>query len=383
MNRRDFVQAAGLLPLLGTMPDLLFANPRPANQRILVLVDLEGGNDGLNTLIPHYQQAKYEEYRPTLAQPRSRTINLGHDIAMHFALQPLKSNWDNKELAWVQNVGYPKPDRSHFRSKDIWETASSSDYLRDDGWLSSIMPKKKKGLHGVVVGDGLGPLVGKNCRAVAMHDPKTFVRQAELVDNTQYHSNNPSLAHLLDVQQQLHGAKEIIENSTKLHYINRYFKRSNFNNDLCSVAKMIVGGADALVYKVKLSGFDTHANQEITHQNQLNYLAEGLASFSKVMKSFKLWDQVLVMTYSEFGRRAKENQSRGTDHGTSAPLLVMGGKVSGGRLFGRRPDLNHLDSEGDLRYSTDFRAVYGTVAQHWLQQKNPWSKYGIIPFVQT
>ncbi|MCK5726992.1 MAG: DUF1501 domain-containing protein [Thiotrichaceae bacterium] len=382
MNRRDFVKAAGLVPLLGSMPELLFANQRPKGQRVLLLVDLDGGNDGLNTLVPHYQQGKYEEYRPTLAQPRSRTLDLGSDVGMHDALQPLKSFWDRREMAWIQNVGYPKPDRSHFRSKDIWETASNSDYLRDEGWLSAVLPDKDTGLHGVVVGSGLGPLTGKGCRAVAMHDPKTFVNQAKLVSNVQHKSNNPSLTHLLDVQDQLHGAKKLIENANNMDTkVNRYFKRSSFNNDLSSVAKMIVGGSDATVYKVKLSGFDTHSNQEVAHKNQLKYLAEGLESFAKVMKAFKLWDQVLVMTYSEFGRRVKENNSRGTDHGTSAPLLVMGGRVAGRQLFGTRPDLNKLDKGGDLRFSTDFRKVYGTVATRWLGQKNPWSGYGTIPFI--
>ncbi|MEE9352586.1 MAG: DUF1501 domain-containing protein, partial [Thiotrichaceae bacterium] len=130
-----------------------------------------------------------------------------------------------------------------------------------------------------------------------------------------------------------------------------------------------------------LPGFDTHAGQAVTHQNQLSYLAEGLHSFSRAMKSSRMWDDVLVMTYSEFGRSIKENLSGGTDHGTAAPQLVMGGKVKGGQLYGDRADLQNLDSEGDLNYSTDFRAIYATVAQSWWGQENPWEQHSPIDFV--
>lgn len=379
MNRREFVQFSALAPLAGMVPDFAFANATPGNKRILVLVELDGGNDGLNTLIPLTQRSLYQKYRPTLAQ--SKAIDIGGGVGMHTSLKGLKPYWETGEMAWIQSVGYPKPDRSHFRSKDIWETASSANHLRDDGWLSQVLPDKEKGLHGVVVGSGLGPLAGKQCRAVAMHDPVTFINQAKLVDNVDHSCSNASLAHIIDVQHQLHGAKRLLEKSARIKHLDGLFRPSDFNNDLKSVAKMIVGGADAMVYKVTLPGFDTHAAQAVAHKNQLHYLAEGLDAFSKVMKSHKLWDNVMIMTYSEFGRSVKENLSRGTDHGTSAPMLVMGGKVQGGRLYGNKPDLNQLDSEGDLRYSTDFRSVYGSVAQRWMGQKNPWSQYPQIPFV--
>ncbi len=386
MNRREFAKLAALTPfasILGMTPELaLSADAEPAGttgKRILVLVDLAGGNDGLNTLIPQVKQQKYIDLRPTLAQ--KKVIDIGTGVAMHTSLEPLKSWWDKGQLAWIQNVGYPKPDRSHFRSRDIWETASSSDHQLVDGWLSMVLPAREHGLHGIVVGSGLGPLAGKQCRAVAMHDPRTFVKQATLVEQAECETSNPSLAHIIDVQHQVHGASNLLKRSIRVQHVDRFFRPSNFNNDLKSVAKMIVGGAGASVYKVTLPGFDTHAGQAVTHKNQLHYLAEGLDSFAKAMQNFKLWDNVLVMTYSEFGRSLSENLSGGTDHGTSAPQLVMGGSVKGGQLYGDSPDLNNLDSEGDIQYTTDFHSLYASVAERWWGFENPWPQHAPISFV--
>ena len=406
MNRREFTQFSALVPFAGIIPNLTRADdiavvkktplekseelsektpftPKTdftgTNKRILVLVELAGGNDGLNTLIPVTHQAKYKELRPTLAQ--KKVLEIGSGMGMHTALKDLMPYWERGDMSWIQSVGYPTPDRSHFRSKDIWETASSSDQQRTDGWLSLALPKKDKGLQGIVVGSGLGPMTGRDCRAVAMHDPRTFLAQADLVEQVDYKASNPSLAHVLDVQHQLYGAKALLKRSARVHYLDRYFRPSNFNNDLKSVAKMIVGGADAMVYKVTLPGFDTHAGQAVIHANQLSYLAEGLHSFARAMKASHLWDNVMLMTYSEFGRSIKENLSGGTDHGTASPQLVMGGQVKGGELYGDKADLNNLDSQGDLNYSTDFRAIYATIAVDWWGQKNPWEQHTPLAFL--
>lgn len=389
MNRREFAKLAALTPLasvLGVAPELALSADIPATEsgkpnknRILLLVELAGGNDGLNTLIPQVKNQNYIKRRPNLAQ--KKVIDIGSGVAMHTSLEPLKAWWEKGQLSWIQNVGYARPDRSHFRSRDIWETASSSDHQLRDGWLSMVLPEKEHGLHGVVIGSGLGPLAGKQCRAVAMHDPRTFVEQAQLVEKAECTTSNPSLAHIIDVQHQVHGAEDLLKRSIRVRNVDRFFRRSNFNNDLKSVAKMIVGGANAMVYKVTLPGFDTHASQAVTHKNQLSYLAEGLDSFAKAMEHFKLWDNVLVMTYSEFGRSLKENLSGGTDHGTSAPQLVMGGKVKGGQLYGESPDLNNLDSEGDIQYTTEFHSLYASIAKNWWGLENPWAQHSPIPFV--
>jgi uncharacterized protein (DUF1501 family) len=214
-----------------------------------------------------------------------------------------------------------------------------------------------------------------------MKDPKTFYQQAKMVRSINYKGNNDSLSHLISVQQQLNEAKVLLEKSANFAYINRYFKRHPFQNDLKTIAKMIVdGGSKASVYKVTLKGFDTHAGQAITHKNRLKYLADGLNAFATAIKASGKWDDVLIMTYSEFGRSVKENLSGGTDHGTAAPQLVMGGRVHGGVLYGEKPRLNDL-YQGDLAYTTDFRSLYTTITERWWGLESPWKQHDAIVFV--
>lgn len=384
MNRREFMQFSALTTLTsaGLFPSLSLANQLDSQRKILVLVELEGGNDGLNTLVPYtdpvYKDAKI---RRNLTLSQSQIVDIGSNMGMHTSLKPLKGLWDNNQLAWVQNVGFAQPDGSHFRSRDIWETAGTFDQIPDEGWLAQVLPQRSHGVDGIVVGQGLGPMSGKRCRSVAMKDPKTFVQQAESLDDLVLDCANPSLQHIVDVQKQLHGAKEVLERSSRMRHMDRYFRvPRTFNNDLRSVAKMIVGGADASVYKVSLGGFDTHASQAVPHKNLLHYLAEGLDSFSKAMMGSHMWDNVVVMTYSEFGRRIKQNLSGGTDHGAAAPMLVMGGKVKGGELYGRNPDLKNHDS-WNVRHEFDIRSVYGSIAENWWGYDNPWTDQGTIDFI--
>lgn len=384
MNRREFMQFSALSTLTsaGLFPTLSLADALDNPRKILVLVELEGGNDGLNTLVPYtdpiYQDAKV---RRNLSLSKSQIIDVGSNMGMHSSLKPLKSLWDNDQLAWIQNVGFSKPDGSHFRSRDIWETAGTFNHIPNEGWLAQILPKRNHGVDGIVIGQGLGPMSGKRCRSVAMRDPKTFVQQAESLDDFNLECDNPSLQHIVDVQQQLHGAKDVLKRSARMRHIDRYFPvRRTFNNDLRSVAKMIVGGADASVYKVSLGGFDTHASQAIPHKNLLHYLASGLDSFSKAMIGSQMWDNVVVMTYSEFGRRIKQNLSGGTDHGAAAPMLVMGGQVKGGVLYGQNPDLSNHEN-WNIRHEFDIRSVYGSIAENWWGHANPWSDQGSIDFV--
>ncbi|HHL19327.1 MAG TPA: DUF1501 domain-containing protein [Thiothrix sp.] len=394
MKRREFLRLVSLGACAGSLSSLSYAQAlastkqesrveqirRIKKDRILVLVELKGGNDGLNTLVP-YTDPLYKKLRPTLSLSKNQVIDLGHGMGMHKSLAALKPIWDDEDLAWIQGVGYPRPDLSHFRSQDIWKTASSSDHQLTDGWLSLVLPEKKRGLHGIVIGDDLGPLESHHCRAVVMKDPKTFRQQANMVKVIRHKSNNASLAHLIGVQQQLHEAKMLLENTSGFAYLDRYFHAHPFQNDLKSVAKMIVGGgAKASVYKVTLKGFDTHASQAVTHKNQLKYLADGLNAFATAMKASDKWHDVLIMTYSEFGRSVKENRSGGTDHGTAAPHLVMGGKVNGGELYGENMRLNDLQ-DGDLVYTTDFRSLYATITDRWWGLESPWQQHDTLAFV--
>lgn len=383
MKRRDFLQYSALLPFAGYLnnADALVGSQ---NKRVVVLVELAGGNDGLNTLVP-YNDKVYQRLRPTLKLSKSQVTPIGQDMGMHPSLKPLLKHWNNKDLAWIQGVGYPHPDRSHFRSGDIWHTASNADQYLNTGWAARMFGNQRSGsnqLNGVVIGDNLGPMQGKSARTIAMKKPETFMQQAKLIDKVDHVSANKSLSHIIDIQHQLTGAKGLVEKCRHIRHLDRHFKAHPFHNDLKAVAKMIVGEVGASVYKVTLSGFDTHASQAQIHKNLLHYLADGLDSFASAMNSTGHWDNVLVMTYSEFGRRVEENLNGGTDHGAASVQLVMGGKVNGKRLHGQRPNLSHLDRhDGDLHHTTDFRSLYSTVAGRWLNKQNHWRGHREVRFV--
>jgi uncharacterized protein (DUF1501 family) len=390
MDRRDFIKYSGLISAAGILPEWAFATGKPQREdKILVLVELKGGNDGFNTLVPHHDPL-YKKYRQNIALLPRQTIPLknSHGRALAPSLKAIAPLWNAGQMAWIEGVGYPDSVLSHFRSIDIWDTASNADEVLDDGWLSRILPRYKKGLHGIAVNPGqvnLGPLDGSNMNSVTMQNPLTFLRQARYIEDIAPSHQTVALAHITNKQHQLHDVSKQINDSIgkrgAVRNVMRHVK-GKIGHSLESVAEMIINGVDAPVYKVTQGGFDTHANQLGTHNNALFQLSEGLAAFADAMKRFKMWDNMLIVTYSEFGRRAKVNKSAGTDHGTASAHMVLGGKVRGGRIYGRHPDLSRLDDNGNVHYTTDFRAIYATIGQKWLgQSTTPWNRFGTIPFI--
>ena len=387
MNRREFLGMAATLPWLslgtagGVMTTASAVQAAGNNQRILVLVKLAGGNDGLNTLIPLQNYEQYRQYRPTIAVPRHQILDIGQGMGMNPYLRLLKPYWDAGQVAWVQGVGYPHNDLSHFRSTDIWESGVGAGEYSEIGWLGHVVPQCKSGLHGIVIGDSMGPLAGKDCNAVAMQSPQSFLSQAQLLTDVAPTNRNPALLHLTNVQHQLYGAaSQLSQRLVRPAQLGVSFAAGEFGRDLESVATMILNGVDATVYMVTLDGFDTHTNQVNTQSNLLNQLSKGLDSFAQAMQRGGRWKDVLLVTYSEFGRRVQENHGRGTDHGAASVQLLMGGNVRGG-LYGETPNLQQLDHDGNLVYTVDFRSVYSTVAQRWLRQASPWRQFGALPLV--
>jgi uncharacterized protein (DUF1501 family) len=365
------------------VPDLAFAAAQGPQPRIVVLVELKGGNDGFNTLIP-YDDDHYYKHRPRIAVHKQDLLPLQDGMGMSKALQPLKPIWDQGDLAWVQGVGYPGGVLSHFRSMDIWDSAA----VRGEssvGWLSRVLPRVKKGLHGIAISPdqgSLGPLAGSHLNAICMENPRSFLNHARFIEEAPLSRSTAALAHVTQTQHQLVDLGRQIE--TKLKQSRRHvrgnFAKGPLGHSLRSVAEMIVCGIDAPVYKVTQDGFDTHVGQKGAHTNALYQLGHGLASFAGAMKHAGMWDKVLVMTYSEFGRRITENKGQGTDHGTASAQLIMGGQVNRG-IYGRPPNLAHVDRNGNVAHTTDFRALYATLAQRWWRQPNPWHGQQILPFV--
>ncbi len=381
MKRREFLKLTAALSVASATPSVFAMNNTGSNKnKVVVLVHLDGGNDALNTLVP-YTDPTYYKLRPKIAIPADKVIPLDTKAGMHPSLAVLKPYWDKGEMAWLQGLGYSQPDRSHFRSIDIWESASSSNEHSKAGWLSQVLPQMTNGLHGIVLGQGIGPLAGSKLNAVEMENPKTFLNQAKLINDMSYvDSNITSMRHILDVQNQLYSTASELSHKLKRRVpVRAKFPKTPFGHQMHAIAEMIISGVNSPVYKAKLGGFDTHAGQLNSHKNSLYHLSGVLQAFAESMKRAGRWDDVVLMTYSEFGRRVKENHSGGTDHGQASAHLIMGGRVKGG-MYGQSPDLNNL-VKGDVGYSTDFKAVYGTLARRWWGVQNPWQAHQEIPFV--
>ncbi len=366
MNRRDFLKIAGLAPIVLATARLVFGNELANPRRILVLVELAGGNDGLNTIVPHANSTYYAR-RPGLAVGRDEVIRINDQIGFNPNLAPLNDVWGAEELAIVQGVGYPSPNRSHFRSIDIWETASGSHDTLTQGWINEALKGEQLDLaaEGIVLGaPDVGPLTGADVRTLVMDSIEQFVADARRVREVPSSPDSNALGHVLGVQSDLIAANNRLEAQiSAAPDLTATFPRGAFAQQLKSAATLISAGAEVAVIKVTHAGFDTHANQRRQHDNLLTQFAEGLTAFRDEMIAIGRWNDVLVMTYSEFGRRVAENGSNGTDHGTAAPHFVLGGSVNGG-LYGSAPDLDSL-TDGDLLHTVDYRQLYATICERW------------------
>ncbi|HUJ86672.1 MAG TPA: DUF1501 domain-containing protein [Burkholderiales bacterium] len=358
MKRRDFL-AATVSALVA--PRLAFA--AADYRRLLILVELKGGNDGLNTVVP-YADAAYYALRPRLAIAREAVLQLDARCGLHPALEPLMPLWRAGELALVQGVGYPHPNLSHFRSIEIWDTASGSAQYLQDGWLARAFAAAPVpgsfAADGVVVGSNdMGPLAGGGARALTLNDPDQFLRRARLVQ-PEGSSANAALAHILEVEAGIAQAAARLAPDVPLRTV---FPSGPFGNALRTAAELAANRSGVAAVRVTLDGFDTHQNQLPRQQRLLAELAAGLAALKAGLLEIGRWDSTLVLTYAEFGRRPQENGSLGTDHGTASAHFVLGGRVRGG-LYGAAPELGALEG-GNLRYAVDFRQLYATVLERW------------------
>lgn len=366
MRRRSFLKTVGLGGCVVFAPNLVFAaSPAGKYANLLVLVELKGGNDGLNTVIP-YADVEYYRLRPKIAVPRDQVLQLDERTGLHPSLKPLLPLWQARELLIVQGVGYPLPNLSHFRSIEIWDTASSSQEYLSEGWLSRVFAgepvPKQFAADGIVVGSQeLGPFSGGGTRAIALANTEQFLRQARLAGDAEQKVSNPALAHILKVENDIQQAASRLKSN---YEFKTEFPKTQFGNSLKAASQVIAGGAGVAAIKISLNGFDTHSNQPGTQQRLLGELAEGLAAFKLALIEINRWNSTLIMTYAEFGRRPQENLSNGTDHGTSNVHFLLGGKVKGG-LYGPAPQLRQLDGNGNLPFAVDFRSLYTTAIEKW------------------
>ena len=389
MKRRDLVRAGAAALAFGTFgrqASVAFAAaPEGAAYRnLLVLVELKGGNDGLNTVVPIDDPA-YARLRPRLAIARDQAVRLSDRAALHPSLAPLVPLWERRELAILQGVGYPEPNLSHFRSIEIWETASRSDQLLAEGWLARAFSRRPVpasfAADGVVIGgNDLGPLAGGGTRTIALANPEQFLRRAKLAA-PEGQRRNAALAHILKTEGDIVQAAAHLDGN---HAYATEFPSNPFGNAVKAAARVIANDAGVAVVHLSLGSFDTHANQAATHSRLLDDLARGLVALEAAMHEIGCWERTLVVTYAEFGRRPKENLSGGTDHGTASVHFALGGRVAGG-FIGPPPSLDRV-GDGNLAHAIDFRSVYATVLERWWSAESAsvlGARFETLPLLRT
>jgi len=382
MNRRDFIALAASLGVPLSWPAAANASAAdmrltPGYDNLLILIELKGGNDGLNTVIP-YTDPSYYNLRPKLGIARAQVIQLDERTGLHPSLQTMIPMWNSGELAIVQGVSYPAPNLSHFRSIEIWDTGSRSDEFLTQGWLTRAFSERAVphgfAADGVVIGSAeMGPLAN-GARAIALVNPEQFLRQSRLAMPGRIHETNPSLEHILLVENDILKAADGLRPREGQYAFKTSFPGGAFGTSV-KTAMQVLGAADTTtgqpiagqgvgVIRLTLNGFDTHQNQLGQQASLLKQLADGMVALRSALGELGRWQSTLIMTYSEFGRRPRENQSGGTDHGTVAPHFVAGGRVQGG-LHGVPPVLASLDGSGNLPVGVDFRSIYAMVLERW------------------
>jgi uncharacterized protein (DUF1501 family) len=383
-NRRDFLKVSSLVGLGATVPTFLartaLAAPdtsKPgARDTILVVVQLTGGNDGLNTVIP-YKDDLYASYRPTIKIAADQVKKINDSIGLHPAMGELADLLDDKALCVVQGVGYPNPSQSHFRSMDIWQAGSTAESLTE-GWVGRALKGMRSPAFHVATSNESSPLAlnGSPARVPSITSIEDFqLKMADVAGKAVIEDAAKAGGHgksgLLDFVSKT--ATNTYESSRKLQEIGKNYQpkvpypATGLANRLKLCAQLIDAGMGARVFYVSIDGFDTHATQGGAQGTQANLLGEvsgAIAAFYKDLAARGHKDRLLVMTFSEFGRRAKENGSKGTDHGSGAPMFLVGGKVKAGAV-GEHPSLKDLDM-GNLRFATDFRQVYTAILDKWL-----------------
>ncbi len=390
-NRREFLKqvgAAGVVSLSATPPQFLAsaadlaATATNRDQRVLVLLQLAGGNDGLNSLIPYGDPAYYKA-RPGIGIPKNQVLRINDYVGLHPRLVGLKELYDEGNLAIVQGVGYPQTDRSHFRSMDIWQSAQPLNPAPRDGWLGRALDwqfdRQPARAEGLALGTDKLPLafVGgrvsvptlrrlEDFQLVAGHGPESQLKLKKETLHRVIQSTAPNDRELDFLRRTTATA---LTSADRLKSLNSNYKTTvdypstGLATRLKLIAQMIAAELPARIYFVSLDGFDTHAQQEVGHSALLAELGGAILAFQRDLAGHGLADRVLLSTFSEFGRRVAENGSLGTDHGAASMLFALAPNKGG--LYGSHPSLTDLD-DGDLKHTSDFRSVYASLL-NWLQ----------------
>jgi uncharacterized protein (DUF1501 family) len=370
MNRRNFLTLTGTFTggsLL--LPDFLHAFGSQSNlvigEQCIVFIQLNGGNDGLNTFIP-FEDPLYYDYRTKIALAKNDILSKTKGMAFHPSLKDFATMQQNGDLTIIQNVGYPEPNRSHFRSQEIWQTASDSNKYLNNGWLGRYLDlqcQEHQPTAGVNIDaiDNLS-LKGNEPNSITVKDPNRF-KVNKNNDDVVKLSDNPQLDFVRKIANSVSEGSDDIQKALSKSTSEVSYPKTGLGKNLEWIARLIKGNLNSKVYYTSQNGYDTHDNQITIHQRNLTELNDAVFSFYSELKKAQLLQNVTLVVFSEFGRRVKDN-GNGTDHGTAAPMFIIGGNNKG-KVIGTNPNLSDLDN-GDLKYEIDFRSVYASLLQNKL-----------------
>ncbi|OXA82460.1 Twin-arginine translocation pathway signal sequence domain protein precursor [Flavobacterium frigidimaris] len=379
MNRRNFLTLTGTFTGgLLVLPDFLHAFGSQTNlitgEQCIVFVQLNGGNDGLNTFIP-YDNPLYYDLRTKIALNKDVVVGKNKGMAFHPSLKDFAQMQQNGDLTVIQNVGYPEPIRSHFRSQEIWQTATDSDKYINEGWLGRYLDLQCNG-HQATAGINLDSidnlaLKGTEPNSITVKDPNRFKVKSDKDENVTL-SDNPQLDFVRKIANSVTEGSDEIQKALAKSKTEISYPKTGLSKNLEWIARLIKGNLNSKVYYTSLGGFDTHDNQLAIHEKRLTDLNDALFTFYQDLKQAQLMQNVTVVVFSEFGRRVKDN-GNGTDHGTAAPMFIIGGNNKG-TILGNNPNLSDLDN-GDLKHEIDFRSVYASLLKE--KMNFDYSKIGI------
>jgi uncharacterized protein (DUF1501 family) len=377
IKRKEFLQIGSLATASFMLPKFLKAFEKPAmvppGNKVVVVVQFSGGNDGLNTVIPVRNDIYYKE-RPRLGIAKDKSLLLTDEVGLNPALEAFKGLYDEGNLSILNSVGYPNPDRSHFRSMDIWHSASESNEYVNTGWIGRYLDAQCKGCDkptmALEVDDVLSlALKGEESKAIAFKDAGRLYSSS----NEKYHAainadhvkGEETIDYLYKTMSETLSSADYIFKQSKLHPTSQTYPSTNLGKDLKTIASLILSDINTKVYYVTLGSFDTHVNQEGQQKRLFTELNDAVKAFTADLKKNNRFDDVLMMTFSEFGRRVSQNASGGTDHGTANNMFFIGGGLKQKGLINELPNLADLN-DGDLKYKVDFKNVYATVLNKWL-----------------
>jgi uncharacterized protein (DUF1501 family) len=397
IKRRQFLQVGSLATASFFVPKFLkaFETPRmvPPGNKVVVILQLSGGNDGLNTVVPVRNDIYYRS-RPKLGIEKNKALGLTDEVGLHPALTAFADAYNDGSLSILNSVGYPNPDRSHFRSMDIWHSASQSNEYINSGWLGRYLDAQCNGCgkptQALEIDDTLSlALKGEIMNGLAFKDPKRLYGTSnerffkDVAKQYHDHEHEKPVDYLYKTMAETLSSADYIYKQSKLHPSAADYPNSELGKSLKTIASLIYSEINTKVYYVSLGSFDTHINQEAQQQRLFKEMNDAVGSFVKDLKANNRFNDVLFFTFSEFGRRVSQNASGGTDHGTANSMFFISGGLKEKGVLNALPDLTDLD-DGDLKYKVDFKNVYATVLNKWLgadDQKILSKKFDYLKFV--